>query len=352
MKILLDTAVLLEDLGLRSATLEVLLSARRKLALEVLVSAVSVDEAAQHRARDIRGTYTSICDSLRGLERMTGGSALTLGVSPSEIALASDSVRSRLQARLAELEIGILPYPKVPHDEIVARIGDRRTPFRKDERGYRDFLIWRSLLETISSPGALTVVTPNWRDFASGNSLAKDLVADLPNGCAASWFPSVSAFNDAEVLPRLSRVTALEETLKSDKSLQEALLEAAWAHLDRPTLRRSLHTPVGTDLEEIQNFELVPPPEIESVTQLATGDYAVAFDTELQAEVAVGGEYDAIDRIERHHFGRSLPFDLDDWHYRSTEVTVGATVSVQAVLAADLSVSSVSVLGLGWDDLY
>lgn len=352
MQVLLDTAVLLEDLSLRSATLGVLISARERLSLDVVVSAVSLDEASQHRIRDIRSAFASACDSVDALTRLSGLPKVATPVPSTDVESAIASVRPRLLARLTELKVTVLPYPAVSHEQIVARIGDRRIPFRKDERGYRDYLIWRSLLERIASPNTIAVITPNWRDFASGEDLAKDLTVELPSGCAAHWYPTVNAFNEAEVLPRLSRVTELETRLTKDEPLQEALLEAVSSVLDRPRLRRTLYAPSSTDLEEIRSFQLLPQPTIDSVTQLATGEYAVALDVELEADVSFGGEYEAIDRIERHHFGRSLPYDTEDWQYRSTEVSLGATVSAQVVLAADLSVASASVLDVSWDDVY
>ena len=52
----------------------------------------------------------------------------------------------RLDNRLAELRARRPVYTDVPHQDLVQRDLDRRRPFQESGRGYRDALLWETLL--------------------------------------------------------------------------------------------------------------------------------------------------------------------------------------------------------------
>jgi len=82
----------------------------------------------------------------------------------------------------------IYDYPEVPHEVVIKRMFEGLKPFRNDtdkpDVGYRDFLLWCSVVSLLLADSSTRVmfVTGNYKDFcadASGNQLAPDLVADL-----------------------------------------------------------------------------------------------------------------------------------------------------------------------------
>lgn len=76
-------------------------------------------------------------------------------------------------------EASVLPYPSVGHEELVDRVLAYRRPFNESERGYRDALVWYSVLEQ-AADGRVVVLTGNTKDFADPNGqLGPDLLADL-----------------------------------------------------------------------------------------------------------------------------------------------------------------------------
>ena len=87
-----------------------------------------------------------------------------------------------LRRRLAELQVSILPYPSITHQEITQRALARRKPFcGEGQKGYRDALIWETVLDAATDEEVLFVCS-NSRDFASAkrpNELHADLKADL-----------------------------------------------------------------------------------------------------------------------------------------------------------------------------
>ncbi len=81
-----------------------------------------------------------------------------------------------------------LPWPEVSHEEVVERLLRGRRPFHGEpqrERGYRDFLIWQSVVEVAkdSLDEEIFFITENRKDFADTSdhqTLHPDLLADLP----------------------------------------------------------------------------------------------------------------------------------------------------------------------------
>jgi hypothetical protein len=76
-------------------------------------------------------------------------------------------------------EASVLAYPSVRHEELVNRVLTYRRPFNESERGYRDALIWYSILEQ-AADARVVILTGNTKDFAdSDGQLGPDLLADV-----------------------------------------------------------------------------------------------------------------------------------------------------------------------------
>jgi len=88
-----------------------------------------------------------------------------------------------LRTRLGELRAAIVPIPQVSHQEVLTRAMERRRPFDAQGRnGYRDVLIWHSLLDVVERGHAgIVFVTNNTTDFCTGKppSLQSELLEEL-----------------------------------------------------------------------------------------------------------------------------------------------------------------------------
>ncbi|PKB88167.1 hypothetical protein A8A01_23195 [Ewingella americana] len=80
----------------------------------------------------------------------------------------------------------VFNYDKISQTEVVARAMKQKKPFSKSEKGYRDTLIWLSLLEyikTIPDSEEIIIISENSSDFFfienSEIKLHKDLIFDL-----------------------------------------------------------------------------------------------------------------------------------------------------------------------------
>lgn len=84
-------------------------------------------------------------------------------------------------------KLTILPIPDLHLDEVYKRDLKARKPFKIDGRGFRDFLIWKTLCETLENTDEfheeVFFITDNIEDFGNAEGvLHGDLVTDLPEG--------------------------------------------------------------------------------------------------------------------------------------------------------------------------
>ena len=83
-------------------------------------------------------------------------------------------------SHLGKTESGIIDYPDTLHETLVKRATSRKRPFDDNGSGYRDALIWESVLELAKQvKGPIVLVTKD-KDFREGSSnLHRDLTKDL-----------------------------------------------------------------------------------------------------------------------------------------------------------------------------
>jgi hypothetical protein len=125
---------------------------------------------------------------------------------------------------LSEWDVEVLPIPSPDHESVVRRDLERRKPFNKEGKGYRDYLIWLSVLEVLKRGYRVVFVTTNKDDFCDDQGCPHgDLLKDLDaNGIdrgqlviAPSLDKAVSehveSLLSAERLARLPEVLASRE---------------------------------------------------------------------------------------------------------------------------------------------
>jgi len=103
----------------------------------------------------------------------------------AEAPVLLEEYKEALEERLRELEAQIPTYAEVPHERLISRALARRRPFRAEDRGYRDALIWETFLDLARrGTSELFLISKNHRDFGAdqdSTQLHPDLKADLEN---------------------------------------------------------------------------------------------------------------------------------------------------------------------------
>lgn len=142
-----------------------------------------VQELTAHRRRDLVDLDKRATALDKDHQRLVGTSRSNLSPSPINRHVPVDRLCDQYRDDVVQWfeEAGaVLSDPSVSHSELVDRILAHRRPFTSDEKGYRDALIWYSVLERADDE-PVVLLTANTKDFASkpDNALAPELQDDL-----------------------------------------------------------------------------------------------------------------------------------------------------------------------------
>ncbi len=106
--------------------------------------------------------------------------------------------RRRLEERFSGSNCMILGYPDISHEELVRRASARVKPFNEEGAGYRDTLIWESVLGLAAEVDSDVILLSNDRDFRrKRGGLHSDLVSQLrSHGLPRNKVKLVSSLRD------------------------------------------------------------------------------------------------------------------------------------------------------------
>ncbi|WP_127792578.1 PIN domain-containing protein [Agromyces sp. LHK192] len=131
--------------------------------------------------REVAGNYERERDALaRDLEKLNS-SRRRLGLTELSASDSKDSYESYLESRFDEvLGFDVAEWPAVSHEELVNRAVNRVPPFDHKGGGYRDSLVWASVVE-LARDGRDVVLASADRAFAGedGVGLAKALAFEV-----------------------------------------------------------------------------------------------------------------------------------------------------------------------------
>jgi PIN domain len=209
MNVVFDTCAVYPDLLLRGTQFEVLLSSASRLGITIVEPQLVVDELI-NKHRESLATLKRDWRKIGAETKRLFGKDVVAPQVPWE--KDSFDYSEYLTTFLRKHNCKFLPYPSIPHADVVQAIFAKRHPFHGGEYGYRDYVMWQSILEFFRTANEKIVfVTSNTKDFGSG-TLAEAYVTDLqrlrPDGSIA-LFQTLAAFNEMHVLPTLKRLDEL-----------------------------------------------------------------------------------------------------------------------------------------------
>lgn len=225
-RFILDTTELKEQRRLENAHFRVLVRAQRLLGDRVCISEVSIREYVRHTRQRLEEQLAKRDAASHELCRVI---QRDLSVEAIDVERESVHWERWLRSHLASVKIEILPLPAPTHEQLLQRDLDRRKPFANG-KGYRDALIWMSVLEDAQkhADAEVVLVTANTSDFAQGETLHPDLQHDvdlLGGSLRVVFAPNLQAAVERHVSQRLP---PSEETQKV--SLQQALATGGQLH--------------------------------------------------------------------------------------------------------------------------
>ena len=305
MKIIIDTNIIHRDYHLQGKHILTLTDVATRLGYEVLIPEVVVDEIESQFCEEVSSAVDGYNKSLTKIVDLS----LAKLKNPLPEGFCETQCRDfriEYEAGLSAMKIRILPYPKVPHKDLVAKEVHQRKPFRDSKKGYRDALIWETVKEElIPNKGLLDecqilFLTENTRDFADGNSLHPDLVQELLDlGFSENVIglrTDCKKYFETEIFPQFQELDSIKLALNEKGSYNRISVKEDFAPLFGPDFVDYMVTDVdeiglNTRLPlycETPYVEFVYDPEItvESVIRLADGSVLVSCNVIIDAEIS------------------------------------------------------------------
>lgn len=323
-KIALDSTVYCQDYHLGSPNFRILLEGLPLLPATLVVPEVVIDEVV-NRFRKVLGRELP--------------SAVKINVQEE-----TSSYRVRLVEALKRAGAEILPYPEVDHKTVVEQDLLRRKPFKRDGRGYRDFLIWSTLKRLLFvGTERLHFVSGNTSDFGEPPTIDPQLQEGLINPHRIKLHRSLRQFNDEIIIPRLTMLGEIKETLAENGLtgfdplgwIKANLLNMIHDHELGPIL---VGLPDGAGRVWPRQLVSLESLRAADVRSLDSGKILIQLELKVELEISVDLDWDDYVRYSevREFCGASESFEFQwSYHTEDVEVTVDlifdpATTSVES----------------------
>ncbi len=187
MFIILDSCILFSDFHLRGAEIESLCKSIGQISGKIYIPEVVIREVINQYREKINAYRDEIGTALKGFARLTTHPILNNPITEENVKQEAECFAALFRQRIQKLNIEVLPIPSISHEEMIARDLARKKPFTPAGKGYRDSLIWESILELCGhtkdrlQKSSIIFVTKNHKDFCADkeSSLHPDLKSDL-----------------------------------------------------------------------------------------------------------------------------------------------------------------------------
>lgn len=181
MLIVLDSNIFVNDFRMNGSAFAVLFETLSSLRAKLLIPEIIVDEVMNKYREMLSSTVQQLNKTDVLFYKMTGRQ-LVQRLSEDDVDQLVSDYKKYFTQKTNQIKAKIEPYPRVSHEDIVKRCLQRRKPFKSDGNGYRDALIWETILNAARKYGtAIVFITDNATDFSDkeGNFFHRDLLIDL-----------------------------------------------------------------------------------------------------------------------------------------------------------------------------
>ncbi len=211
MIIFLDTSIVIRENYLRSSAASSFLKSVRFLGLRLIVSKVVIDEINGRHRLELTDKYETYCRVRADINKLAG----TNLVSDISVPKAHKAFLSWFESIIKDYKIDILPYPKLSLEQVVEASYKRNKPFKSNGEGFKDYLIWESIVSEINKlqEGAAEVyfLTGNVKDFCENKDQEHVLHANLQAGIGnkdrkITVYTGLREFFGERISPLLQRV--------------------------------------------------------------------------------------------------------------------------------------------------
>ena len=222
--IVLDANVFIADYWLRSPSFVLLRDFLRKANATLVIPKVVFEEVLNHHKEDLEKVKEGIRRELRNASRLVRN---IKGQDGSVRAIiqrcVEDPYEKFLAAELEGLNARIPDYGDIPHALVVRRDLRRRKPFQESGKGYRDTLLWETIVrDCVQKEATAVFITQNTRDFCDPTGgLHKDLELDVLAKKTANarvvLCKDLPTFTDTYIVPYMRKRRDFAVLVQNDK---------------------------------------------------------------------------------------------------------------------------------------
>jgi PIN domain len=357
MFIVLDSTVFWDDPNVKSGAWALLREFTRRSDSTVFIPQVVLDEVEANLGKRFDETMKEVKNALQSLARLIDGE---YKVPEPDRSQEMARYSKRFRSRLGELKIQRLSYPSISHPELVKRQVNHQRPFQAKGTGYRDALIWHSLLELLEgSKEECVLVTKNSTDFATSKEsptiIHADLQKDLNAGgieAKVSISKDLDAFLDERAKPSLKRLDALKKDLENGKPVDlrnelRSRLKQILEEIEQNATRllrlrrydfRRLEEPIGISWLDEEPTDL----HIDDVLEFIDQHVYLEFTGEYEAEI-----FGYLPHIDAYNLRRDSALVVTDWNWNDYYVQVSAYVTLRISFRAVLDLKKNKIIDFG-----
>ncbi|SDI46939.1 protein of unknown function [Desulfosporosinus hippei DSM 8344] len=222
MIVILDSNILTADFRMLGNNFKLLLNFLNRTDSTLAIPKVVMLEVKNNFLSELQKAQTAVEKEIAGLKGRIGNITLANPLSDGWLEREYKQYSESLDKKLINIGAVILDHPNVSHQAVIERAVPKKKPFKPNGDGYRDTLIWESVLEVLESKQkAVALVSRNSHDFCvkGRNSmfLHDDLKMDLlqreiPNE-KLKFYVDLKDFLEDLVLPNFEKHEELREKI-------------------------------------------------------------------------------------------------------------------------------------------
>lgn len=202
MQVILDTNILVNDFFMKSSNFKILFEFSKKLPFDIIIPEVVEDEVANKYSEMLESQYIEYIKAVQKMKSFFKSQNLDFLLFDTEIEV--QNYKEFLRELVERKKVKTLPYPKTSHKSMVLHALSRRKSFNSKGGGYRDKLIFDSIICKYSCPQETIVfISHNRNDFGAEPKLEDDLFVGtkVSNRFRFEIYNSLSSFINKYIIP-------------------------------------------------------------------------------------------------------------------------------------------------------
>ena len=338
---------------MRGSAFRVLFDGLTRTDVSLCIPEVVIGEVMRQFELQLTQSAKNATKALRRAEAITG-KKLATELLEERVAGEAAAYGKELRRRISERGI-ICDYPTVSHADLVARDLSNRKPFAETGKGYRDALIWETVLclaEKKAEPVAF--VSTNHKDFCNedDDSMHPDLMTDLAKRKIGAefllFFHSLDDLIEEWIKPDLEVIDVREQVLAGQyKPFQGdalALQMLTWlevAGLEPEEIGLSAKF-VDPSVSSLQGFEIS---DVTGAHRLSSGELLISLEVKIDCEFDFflsKADYYLMDEEEAPH--------VSDHDWNKHYVAAATTVTLVFIISLTLDAETGEITSLDVDE--